>query len=240
MSIAEWKKDSTVAVITMTNGENRLNPTYTQTMTALLDDILNDAEVSSVVIISSDAKNWSQGIDLEWMMQRMGENDTQAIKDFLYSLNDLFKKLLLYPMPVIAAINGHAAAGGAIIACACDFRFMRSDRGFFFFPEIDIGIPFLPGMIAFAKKAMPYYLFNEIMLTGKRCTALELAEHNVIIKACPTAEDTVAEAIAFAKTLNKKRGMFGESKYRLHKEIVEVFEKQDPVYIDAMNLMVTD
>ena len=240
MSVAEWKKDETAAVITMTNGENRLNATFTGTMLALLDDILNDAEVSSVVICSSDAKNWSQGIDLEWMMGRMGENDTQAIKDFLYSLNDLFKRLLLYPLPVVAAINGHAAAGGAIIACACDFRFMRSDRGYFFFPEIDIGIPFLPGMIAFAKKALPYHVFNEMMLTGKRFTAAELAENNVIIKACPTAEDTVSEAIAYAKTLNKKRGMFGETKYRLHKEMVEVFETQDPPYIDALNLMVTD
>lgn len=240
MSVAEWKKDETVAVITMTNGENRLNPTFLDTMIALLDDTLKDTEVSSVVIASSDAKNWSQGIDLEWMMGRMGENDTQAIKDFLYGLNGLFKKLLLYPMPVIAAMNGHAAAGGAIIACACDFRFMRSDRGFFFFPEIDIGIPFLPGMIAFAKKAMPYHVFNDMMLTGKRYTALELAEHNVIIKACPTADDTVAEAVAFAKTLNKKRGMFGETKYRLYRDMVEVFEKEDPVYIDAMNLMVTD
>jgi len=240
MSVAEWKKDGTVAVITMTNGENRLNPMFLDNMISLLDDILNDSEVSSAVIISSDAKNWSQGIDLDWMMGRMGENDTQAIKDFLYGLNDLFKKLLLYPMPVIAAINGHAAAGGAIISCACDFRFMRSDRGFFFFPEIDIGIPFLPGMLAFAKKAMPYSLFNEMMLTGKRYTAVELAEHNVIIKACPTADETVAEAVAFAKTLNKKRGMFGETKYRMHRKIVEVFEKEDPAYIDPLNLMVTD
>jgi len=240
MSVAEWKKDGTVAVITMTNGENRLNPTFLDTMSSILNDIQMDAEVSSVVICSSDPKNWSQGIDLEWMMGRMGENDTQAIKDFLYELNELFKKLLLYPMPVIAAINGHAAAGGAIIACACDFRFMRSDRGFFFFPEIDIGIPFLPGMIAFAKKAMPSHVFYDMMLTGKRFTAVELAENNVIMKACPTAEETVSEAVTYAKTLNKKRGMFGETKYRLHKEMVEVFEKEDPQYIDAMNLMVTD
>jgi len=240
MSVAEWKKDGTVAVITMTNGENRLNPTFIGTILSLFDEILEDPEVSSVVIASSDPKNWSQGIDLEWMMGRMGENDTQSIKDFLYSLNDLFKRLLLYPIPVIAAMNGHAAAGGAIIACACDFRFMRSDRGFFFFPEIDIGIPFLPGMIAFAKKAMPSHVFYDMMLTGRRFTAPELAENNVIIKACPSAEETVSEAVAYAKTLNKKRGMFGETKYRLHKEMVEVFEKEDPQYIDAMKLMVTD
>jgi enoyl-CoA hydratase/carnithine racemase len=240
MSVAEWKKDGTVAVITMTNGENRINPTYTSTMIALFDDILNDSEVSSVVIISSDPKNWSQGIDLDWMMGRMAENDTEAIKGLLYGFNDLFKKALLFPMPVIAAMNGHAAAGGAIFACACDFRFMRSDRGFFFFPEIDIGIPFLPGMLAFSKKAMPYPLFNDMMLTGRRLTAPELKQHNVIVKACPSAEETISEAIAYAKTLNKKRGIFGITKLRMHGHMVEVLEKEDPEIIESMNLIVTD
>ena len=122
MSVAEWKKDGTVAVIAMTNGENRLNPTFTQTMIAVMDDILKDAEVSSLVIISSDPKSWSQGIDLEWMMGRVAENDTQAVKDFLYSLNDLFKKILLYPMPVIAAMRFKSCTspGPAITVLAPD------------------------------------------------------------------------------------------------------------------------
>jgi len=59
-------------------------------------------------------------------------------------MNDLFKKLLLYPMPVIAAINGHAFGNGALLSCTCDFRFMRSDKGFFCFPEVDVSIPSFP------------------------------------------------------------------------------------------------
>lgn len=41
------------------------------------------------------------------------------------------------PLPVIVAIDGHAFGNGSIICCTRDFRFMRSDRGFFGFPEVD-------------------------------------------------------------------------------------------------------
>ena len=109
-------------------------------------------------------------------------------------------------------------------------------RGFFFFPEIDIGIPFLPGMIAFLKKAIPYDTFNEMALTGKRCTAKEMAACGVLVKACENEGALIAETMAFAKTFQKKRGVFGEMKRRLHAGIVEVIDKEDPKYIEPLKL----
>jgi enoyl-CoA hydratase/carnithine racemase len=174
------------------------------------------------------------------MMAKMQQKDLQGIRDFMYGINSIFKRVLLYPMPVIACLNGHAAANGAILACACDFRFMRSDKGFFFFPEIDIGIPFLPGMIAFLKKAIPYDKFNEMTLTGRRCTASEMAASGVLVKACESEESLIAETMAFAKALQKKRGVFGEMKRRLHAGIIEVIEKEDPKYIEPLKLFWKD
>ena len=45
------------------------------------------------------------------------------------------------------------------------------------------------------------------------------------------------EALAFAKTFNKKRGTFGETKKRLHKEVVEVIDKEDPAFIEPLFIM---
>ena len=136
----------------------------------------------------------------------------------------IFKKLLLYPLPVIAAINGHAFGNGSILSCACDFRFMRSDKGFFCFPEVNISIPFRWGMNAFVKKAIPIHLLSQMQLTGNRFTAPELEKHNIIVKACADQEELMSSAIAFAKTFQKKRLIFGELKRRLYADIIKVLD----------------
>lgn len=240
MAIVEWKKDDKVAIILMNNGANRHNLAFAQAMLAVFDEILADREISAVVLTSSDEKNFSQGVDIEWLTQRFQAGDTASIKAFMYGMNDVFKRLLLMPVPVIAAINGHAFGNGAIISCACDFRFMKSDKGYFCFPEVDLGIPFLPGMIAFVKKAMPYYLYNDLKLTGRRVGAVELAEKHFLEKASPDQESLMRDALAFARGFGKKRGIFGEHKRRLHKEIIAVMDTEDPVYIEPLNLMVAD
>jgi enoyl-CoA hydratase/carnithine racemase len=240
MAVVEWKRDDTVAVVKMVNGENRFNPVFNKEFLQVFDQIEEDKAVTSVVIVSSDLKTWSQGIDLIWMQGRIAEQDLQAIRDFLYGLNDIFKRILLFPMPVICAINGHAVAGGAILSLACDFRFMKADKGFFFFSEVDVGIPFIPGMMAFCRKAIPEYKFEEMMYTGKRYGAPEMETHHVVMKACPNEEALMAEAMAFARSFNKKRGVFGEMKRRMHKHIIEIIDKEDREYIEPLKIIYGD
>jgi enoyl-CoA hydratase/carnithine racemase len=238
MSAIEWKKMDSIGIITMNNGENRQNPDFIRAVMAAFDEIEQVSEISSVIISSGDRKNWSLGIDLQWMGTAMNDKNVPAMRELLYSLNRLYSRILLYPMPVIAAINGHVFGGGTVLACACDFRFMKSDRGFFCFPEVDIGIPFLPGMIAIIEKAVPYYKFEELVLTGKRSVAAELEAHHVIVKTCDNEESLMTEAMAFAKTFAKKRPIFGELKKRMHSRVIEIMEKEDPAFIEPLHLMI--
>jgi enoyl-CoA hydratase/carnithine racemase len=238
MSLIEWKKAETVGLITMNGGENRQNPDFVRAILTVFDEIEKDPEISSVIISSSDRKNWSLGIDVEWMAKAMGDKDFTAIREFMYGMNRVFTRILRYPMPVIAAINGHAYGGGTILACACDFRFMKSDRGFFCFPEIDISIPFLPGMLAIVRKAIPGYKLEELVLTGKRAVAAELEVNHIIVKTCENEETLMQEAMTFAKTFSKKRPIFGEMKRRLHGGIIGIMEKDDPAFIEPLHLMI--
>jgi enoyl-CoA hydratase/carnithine racemase len=240
MPVVTWKKENRTAVVEMCNGPNRMNQVFSNDLNHCLDQVQEDSDVRAMILTSTDEKNFSQGIDVEWIGQKIHEKDNDTVKAFMYGMNNIFKRLLLFPVPVIAAVNGHAFGNGAIISCACDFRFMRKDRGFFCFPEVDVGIPFLPGMVAFVRKAVPEPLFNQMILSGRRMTAQELEAGHVIIKACDNQETLMTEALAFASAFDKKRGIFQELKQRMHKDLIQVLDEQDPVYIDPLNLFVAD
>lgn len=235
MALIEYELDENVAVVTMNSGENRFNLAFLDEFLSVLDTIENDTEANVLVVRSSHEKIFSNGIDLDWLVTFIQKNDLDTTKKFLYTMNSLFKRLLIYPMPTVAAITGHAFAGGAIMCCALDFRFMRSDRGFFCFPEVDLGIPFLPGMLALAEKAIPMYKLEEMQYTGKRLTAYECEEHHIVMKACHI-DDLMSEALSFAKGLNKGRKIIRAMKEGMYKDIVRVMDEEDPLIIETGKL----
>jgi len=232
MSLVEYAIDENVAIVTFNDGENRFNPKFLDAVLSVLDDIEKNTEANALVVKSAHEKIFSNGIDLEWLYPHVQNKDLDTCKAFFYKLNDVFKRVLMYPMPTIAAMNGHSFAGGAILSCAFDFRYMRTQRGFFCFPEVDLGIPFLPGMTALLDKAIPKYKMIEMQLTGVRLPAEECEKHNIIVKACPV-ESLLDEVIAFAKTQNKRRIVVQELKKVLYKSVVYALDVEDPPIIDS-------
>ena len=232
MAAIEYELDEKVAIITMNDGENRFNPSFLNSFIETLDEIEKETDANALVVTSSHEKIFCNGIDLDWLAPFIQKGDKETAVAFFYTMNRLFKRILLYPMPAIAAISGHAFAGGAIMSCAFDFRFMRSDRGFFCFPEVDLGIPFLPGMIALITKAIPQYKVEELHYTGKRATAEECEAHHIITKACHI-DDLMNEVLSFAKGLNKRREIIAEMKKRMYKDIVHAFDVDDPPVIES-------
>lgn len=232
MSQVEYTIDESVAIVTLNDGENRFNPDFLTAFLDVLDEIEKDTEALTLIVTSSHEKIFSNGIDLEWLVPVIQKNDIDTAKAYFYQLNTLFKRIVTYPLLTVAAISGHAFAGGAIMSCAFDFRFMRSDRGYFCFPEIDLGIPFLPGMNALLAKAIPRYKMEEMEYTGGRLTAAQCEKHHIITKACHQ-DDLMNETLAFAKSLNKKRGIVHEMKLRLNQPIVQAIDVEDVAYIES-------
>ncbi|MEM1298410.1 MAG: enoyl-CoA hydratase/isomerase family protein [Pseudomonadota bacterium] len=238
MPIVQTDIRDSVAIITMTNGENRQDLAFAEAMLAAFDEVEAEKKVKAIVLTSDDEKNWSQGVNLNWLMQKMQGGAHDEVRAFMYGMNKVFARLLQCPVPVIGAITGHAFGNGAMLACCCDFRFMRADRGYLCFPEVDISIPFLPGMIAFCRKAIPEHRFNEMKLTGRRLTAEELVADHVVTAALTDAEATLETAIDYAATFKKSRAIFGEHKRRMHREIIRIMETEDKPYIEALKLTV--
>lgn len=219
-----------IARVFLNDGENRFNPSFLQGFLNVLDAVESDTRATTLVVTSRHEKIFCNGIDLDWLGQAQ-RDDPATVKHFLFQLNRLFVRLVTYPLVTVAAISGHAFAGGAILCCAFDFRMMRSDRGFFCLPEVDLGIPFLPGMNALLQKAIPSWLLQEMQLTGARLTAAQCLDAHIVSQICP-GDQLMDQAMAFAGHINKKRIVVREMKKRLHRHILQTLEIADVPYID--------
>jgi len=224
MALIDWTIDDHVAVLSMNSGENRFNFPFFEAFFEALDEVEQNTAVNVLVVKSSHEKIWSNGIDLDWLQPVIQQGRTELANKFYKEMFRFLRRVLTFPMPTVAAITGHAFAGGAFLAFVHDFRFMRSDRGWMCLPEVDLGMTLGPILTAISGRALPMYLFEEMQYTGKRLTARECEEHHIIKKACHIG-DLMDEALAFAKTLNKHRKIIREMKLETHKQLLSVIDE---------------
>ncbi|HTU15727.1 MAG TPA: enoyl-CoA hydratase/isomerase family protein [Solirubrobacterales bacterium] len=187
-----------VAVVRMKMGENRFNPDLLDGLEAALDQI-EAIEGPAALVLTGEGKFFSNGLDLEWL----GAADDDGRRQTLGRVYDLFARLLEFPAPTVAAINGHVFAAGGMMALACDWRVMREDRGFFCLPEADIGLIFVPGMTALITHRLTHATARESMLTGRRYDAEEALRAGIVDRTASEA-DVLAESIAIAEPLAGK------------------------------------
>lgn len=222
-----------IAVLTMNTAENRHNPEFLSEFNQHLDQIEADQSIKSIILTSASEKNWSLGIDLAWMSQPT--NTPEIISGFMTDLAGLLKRLVTFPMPIIAALNGHTYGNGSVLACACDFRFMKSDKGFFCFPEVDVLVPFVPSMFPLINKAIPQTFFNRLAMTGQRVGAQELLDKQVVEAIFANEEELQAGVVEFAKTFNKNRWIYGQNKTQMNKKILVTMKEEDPAFIESVS-----
>lgn len=144
--------------------DNTVRPEWLDAVNAALDEVERASGPRALVAIGS-GKVWSNGLDLPWLMA----NPDQA-KANITALHHLYARLLGFPVPTVAALQGHAFGGGAMLALAFDSRIMRADRGYWCLPEADLGIPFSPGMSALVQARLAPPAAHEAMVTARRWT----------------------------------------------------------------------
>jgi len=208
----------------MNNGENRFNLDSVRAFREILTEIEGKTQVNALVVTSAHEKIWSNGIDLDWLLTAVQKEGGPVRDRFLIELYTLFKRLLTFSMPTVAAINGHAFAGGAFLAFSHDFRFMRSDRGWICLPEVDLGIPLGPVFMAITRHNMPGFLLHEMQYTARRLTAQECESYHIIMKACPL-DQLMQLAVTFARGLNKQRDIIGRMKVETLGPIIRVIDE---------------
>jgi enoyl-CoA hydratase/carnithine racemase len=163
------------AVITL-QGEGKFNPVSLDQFGEALDQCLALTEQPQALILTGSGKNFSQGLDLT----ALSVMDTASSRAFVDACMIALGRLLIFPIPVVAAINGHAFGFGAMLVLASDYAVMREDRGYFCLPEIDLGMGLVPSMNALVTQKLGRRAVRDLLLTGKRIGGREAVEHGIV------------------------------------------------------------
>jgi enoyl-CoA hydratase/carnithine racemase len=206
MSGVRLERDGDVSILHLGDGENRFDRDFVDGVLAALDEVAADGQA---LVTTASGKIWSNGLDLDWM------GSSGAGADFVRDVQRMMARVLLLPVPTVAAIGGHAFAGGAMLALAHEVRIMRADRGFFCLPEVDIGLPFTPGMAALVQcRIGTTGALRDVAIYGERIGGKDAAWRGIVDEAVP-GEEVLLRALARARALaGKDRATLGVIKER--------------------------
>jgi len=208
-----------VFVLHMRAGENRMSPPFLRAFGAALD-AAEKHDGPAALVTTGEGKFYSNGIDLAWL----GAAGRAEVGPFLGAVHGLFARLLAFPRPTVAALNGHAFAAGAMLALAHDLRVMRPDRGFFCLPEVDLRLALQPGMTALVKARLRKQVAHEAIVTGRRYGGAEALSHGIADEVAAEAE-LLPRAIARAAELaGKDPATLAALKRGLHADTLRVLE----------------
>jgi Delta3-Delta2-enoyl-CoA isomerase len=210
--MTELTQTDGVHVLDLGDTENRFAPAWMTAVDDALDKVL---AAPAPLVVTATGKFYSNGLDLDWLGQHPDEFGA-----YVAQVQALYARVLTLPVPTATAINGHAFGAGAMLAMACDWRVMREDRGYFCFPEVDIQIPFTPGMAALIQSKLTPRAAVDSMTTGRRFGGPDALAAG-LVDGTATEQDLLAQAIArVAPLAGKSTDTLGKIKATMFAPVV--------------------
>lgn len=195
------EKHGNIYILTLTgDNEHRLNPTLLDSIATAIHRIRSETTTPSALITTAHGKFFSNGYDLAWSQTDPQRNILMSSK-----LRSLVQDLISLPMPTIAAVTGHASAGGFILAQAHDYVLMRKDRGFMYMSEMDIKLVVPNWFVKLLKcKIGSPAVLRDVVLRAEKVTAETAVAKGIIYSAHDTAAETVKAAVRLGEELVRR------------------------------------
>src|SRR6185437_10686459 len=188
--------DNGIAVVTLAHGKaNALDLELCDALAKKFDEL----RVSDVraIVMTGQGKMFSAGVDL----LRLSQGGTDYVRRFLPMLHRLYDAVFFHPKPVVAAINGHAIAGGCVLACCADRRIMTRESGRIGVTEILVGVPFPALAFEVVRFAVPPRYLPEFTLSGATYAGDEALRRGWIDELAEP-DEVVEDAVAVARELS--------------------------------------
>ncbi|PON52915.1 Crotonase superfamily [Parasponia andersonii] len=203
------EKRGNLFFLTLTgDDDHRLGPAVIESLLSALSQLKSEATRGSVLITTAQGtKFFSNGFDLAWA--RSADTKSGAV-DRLRQMVDSFKpvvaELISLPMPTIAALPGHAAAGGFLLALSHDYILMRRDRGVLYMSEVDLGLTF-PDYFAAAMrlKIGSASARRDVMLRGAKIRGDEAVRLGIAASAHDSADSVLEAAVRLGEQLAQRK-----------------------------------
>jgi enoyl-CoA hydratase len=181
---------SGVTVVELRHGKvNALDLELLQAITAAMRSL----DGGGPVVVTGAGTAFCAGVDL----QRIVDGGESYISEFLPALAEAFRAVFDYPGPVVAAVNGHAIAGGCVLAAACDVRLMS--RGTFGLAELSVGVPFPVTPLEIIRHAYGP-VASRLVLTAELFDAARAQTLGLVDEVCPS-DDLLEAALRQARRM---------------------------------------
>ena len=218
--------------LVMNDGPNALNPTLMGALSTALSE-LRDSGAPPVLLRSSHKVLFCPGWDLKHLVSAQRDEVAAA----LYQFNRLIFDLFSYPGPTGAAIQGHAVAGGCLLALSCDLRIMAAGRPRIGLSELNLGVPVPASSLVMLRERLAANVVEELVVGGDGCNAERARDEGVVHRIAEPGLVTAKTERELARLAAKpkqafaatKRFLLGESWRRMS----EPSTADDEVFLDC-------
>lgn len=209
------------AILSISHG--KVNLLDAESIEALSSELVRAASEARAIVLTGAGSAFSAGVDLF----RILDGGDAYLDRFLPALDGLLRRLFELPVPVVAAVNGHAIAGGCIVALAADYKIMSAGR--LGIPELSVGVPFPVSALEIVRFAIPSSTLQQIIYTGKTVSAEEARDAGLVDEVVePSALESRALELAH-QMASIPKATFRLTKGHLRSVAIERISKMDAV-----------
>lgn len=207
------------AIVKLDRGvTNALDLGLIQELAEALQQLRHDSNVNSLVLSSANEKFFCIGFDIPGLFG-LSKREFQT---FYQAFNRACLDLFTFPKPTVAALTGHAIAGGCILALCCDYRFIAQGRKFMGLNEIKLGVPIPYPADCVLQQLVGAQIAREISYTGEFYQPERLLEMGMVDRILPL-DQLLLKAVEKAQLLG---AMPGEAFAMIKRSRVQVVEDQ--------------
>jgi enoyl-CoA hydratase len=214
------KTENGIAVVTLKHGKaNALDIEFCEALAKCFGELRTS--VVRAIVVTGQGGMFSAGVDL----LRANTGGADYLRKFLPVLNRSFAEIFFHPKPVVAAINGHAIAGGAVLACCADRRILARGSGRMGVTELLVGVPFPALAFEAVRFAVPSRYLAEFMFGGATYDTSAALERGWVDEVVD-ADALMSRAMAAAQELAQlSPAAFAQTKEQLRRDIRERLER---------------